>query len=185
MNNHLSLSIAAVACASLFSSCAHGPKYGDVKKSGALLPHQGHGMVLIYRTPGLVGAADPGQYVYAKHDVLLGQLPRGGFYSYEAAPGPLNLMCTPLQGESSGETKSKRALGGAVSGALVMGPVGAVVGSALSVAGDSEEHRKHRIDITVVPGQTHFFTIDAVLEPVSNEKGEDEIQGCHWLNPAR
>ena len=185
MKNHTLLSIATAICASLLSSCAHGPKYPDVKKSGALTPHKGNGMVLIYRTPGFVGAADPGQYVYANHDVLLGRLPRGGFYSYEAAPGALNLMCTAEKGESTGKTKTKSALGGALSGGLVAGPVGVVVGSALALAGDSSAHRKHGIDIEVVPEQTHYFTIDAVLEPVSNEKGEDQIQGCHWLNPAK
>ncbi len=169
------LSIAVVICGALLAGCASGPQYSDVKKSGAITPHNGKGMVLLYRTPGFVGAAYK-PYVYANQG-LLGQLPRGGFYSYEAAPGPLNLAFSSALGESTAKTKA----GAALRGALFGGGIGAIIEG----MGDSAAHRKNGLDISVLPNQTHYIVMGGRLKEVSKEEGEDDIADCAWLNPPK
>jgi hypothetical protein len=59
MNKRSYSSLAALLFAALLSSCAttsNGPSFAEAKGTGALTPHNGKSMVLVYRTPGVVGA---------------------------------------------------------------------------------------------------------------------------------
>ena len=181
-------SLAAAVC-SLLASCSGsgGQKYSEVKSAGALTPHNGKGMVLIYRTPGFVSSAYK-PYIYANHELLSARLARGGFYSYEAAPGHLNVEYSKQLGDSTSKTKTQAVVGNVVIGALVAGPVGAAVGAGLASGIDKDQHRKVGLDIEVLPGHTHYVYMGGAggdLKLATAEEAEDEIVQCHWLNPTK
>ena len=177
MNKPLSLSLLAILCAVLLSNCASGPSYADVKASGALTPHAGNGMVLIYRTPG-VAASGTKPYLQANGSELSVKLARGGFYSYEAQTGPLQLSHSGLAGESTSETKTKAAIWGGLSSGIL--------GAALAVPMDITAHRKIGLNLQVFSGSTHYVVmnrIDRAMSEVTQKQAEEEISKCRWLNP--
>lgn len=166
-------------CTLILSSCAGGTPYASVKASGALNPAPGKGMVLIYRTPGFVSAAYK-PYLYANGAELSARLARGGFYSIEAPPGELNLAHSKQRGESTAGTKTAAVISGVL--------LGGVVGGALAVPADIDQHRKVGLRVTVVAGQTVFVAMGGAggnLYVVPREEAEEEIEECHWLNPSR
>ncbi|MBL9131484.1 MAG: hypothetical protein JNG86_09815 [Verrucomicrobiaceae bacterium] len=172
---HLTLLIIA----SILSSCAGGTSYDDVKASGALAPKAGRGMVVIYRTPGFVSAAYK-PYLYANGAELPARLARGGFYSLEVPAGPLQLAHSKQRGESTAATKTMAVVGGVL--------FGGVVGGALAVPADIEQHRKVGLSLQVQPGQTHYVAMGGAggdLYVVPREEAEEELPECNWLNPSR
>lgn len=184
MKNPLLL-LTAMLC-SLLASCASGPDYSSVKASGALSPHKGKGMVLIYRSSGFVSAAYK-PVIYINNVEQSARLARGGFMSYEASPGPLHLAHSKVAGDSTSETRTKAVVGNAVVGAIVLGPVGAALGGSMAVSGDIDAHRKVGLDIVVRPNETHYVVMGGAggpLESVPKEEGEEDIVDCHWLNPS-
>lgn len=171
--------LALCVCISVLSSCAGGPDYSNAKASGALEPRNGKGMVLIYRTPGFVSAAYK-PFLYANNVELSARLARGGFYSYEAPPGPLQLAHSKQRGESTASTKTQAVIAGVL--------LGGVVGGALAVPADIEQHRKVALNVNVIPGRTHYVVMGGAggnLSEASREEAEEEIVECKWLNPSR
>ena len=161
----------------LLSSCASGPDYASTKAAGALTPSPGNGMVLIYRTAGFVSAAYK-PYIYANGALLPARLQRGGFYSLEAAPGPLLLAYSKEKGESTAATKTNAVIQGIV--------FGGVVGGALAPMADVESRRRVGLPIQVLPGQTHYVTMGGAggdLSVADRIEAEEEIIDCKWLNP--
>jgi hypothetical protein len=167
MKNYTYLSIAAAISASLLASCANGPEYPSLIKSGTLTPHNGKGMVLIYRTSGFAGAASK-PFVWVNNTKMPGQLARGGFYSYEAAPGPLKVEFSWHDHRAGvGET-------------IAIGATTGLVGIALDALG----HGRVGLDLLVVPNQTHYVLMDGRhLSLVPSGEAEPDIADCHWLNP--
>jgi hypothetical protein len=172
MKRQIPLLILAVA---LFTGCAAatGPVYRDVSKSGSLTGRPGTGMVLIYWPPDFF-TGDSGYWLFANDVVLPSQLLKGGFYSYEAAPGPLDVAFSMSKGKST-------AGGQALS---ILAPV--LTGGYPSYM---LFHRRPRLDINVLPEQTHYVRLakdsghlPPVLIEVRKEEGEREIQECHWIN---
>ena len=184
MKSRILLSLAALVC-SFLASCAGGQTYSDVKSTGALTPRNGNGMVLIYRTSGMVSAAYK-PYLYADQVLLPARLARGGFYSYEAKPGPLSLAYSKVLGESTPETRAKARVTNMVGGAIVAGPLGAVLGAAIAGGADIDSRRRVALNITVLPGQTHYVYMGGAggdLQVATPEEAEEDIEDCHWLNP--
>lgn len=180
MKNQIYLPIAAAFLSMLLVGCASGPDYTSVKASGALTPRAGKGMVLIYRSKGLA-ASGTKPYIYVNQSQMPSRLARGGFYSYEAASGPLHLAHSFAEGESTAETKKSAAIEGFFSaGAL---------GAALAPGMDIDAHRKVAITVQVQSGQTHYVFMDRLDRPLSEvpkdkvEDAEAELTECHWLNP--
>lgn len=177
MKKAVLLSVLTLSCASMLLSCASGPAYADVKASGALTPHAGKGMVLIYRTPGFA-ASGTKPYLQANGVELSAQLARGGFFSYEASPGPLQLAHSGMSGESTQETKNRAIVGGVLTGGIL--------GGALAVPLDIEAHRKIGMTVRVLPGHTHYVMMDRLDRPMTEtprDDAEEEITECKWLNP--
>lgn len=171
--------LTVIVTVSGLSSCAGGTSYSDAKASGALEPRNGKGMVLIYRTPGFVSAAYK-PYLYANNVELSARLARGGFYSYEASPGPLQLAHSKQRGESTASTKTQAVIAGVL--------LGGVVGGALAVPSDIEQHRKVALNLNILPGQTHYVVMGGAggnLSVAPREEAEEEITECKWLNPNR
>ncbi|HEY3899754.1 MAG TPA: hypothetical protein VGM54_14135 [Chthoniobacter sp.] len=162
-----SLVFATLAIA-LLSGCASGPHYREANKSGALDPHSGNGMVLIYWLPGFVGSANPGTSLLVNNTPLPRLVPRGGFYSYEAAPGPLHIAFPGLEyNPTAGDNARAFATGGLV-----------------GVAMENSAHIKgFSVDTSVVPNQTNYIQLGfGKLKEVSKEQGEREVQKCRWIN---
>lgn len=201
MKKQIYHSIAAAICVSLFSACAGGTPYSEAKNSGALAPRNGKGMVLIYRTPGFVSAAYK-PYLYVNGVELPSRLPRGGFYSFEATPGPLTVAYSKVRGESTAATQQQAASEMRMSGALMdtslrlqghapldygaLG-LGTLYNSSAAAANDQIIRRKVGLNIQVQPGRTNYVYMGGAggdLHEASQETGEEEIESCHWLNPA-
>lgn len=182
-----------ILCVTFLAGCASGPEYPAVKKSGALTPHQGKGMVLIYRTNGFASKAYR-PYIYVNQSELLGRLVRGGFYSYEANPGLLNVAYNEAEGDSTEETRSRATrnyiLGSALmpGQGLVGGAFDVLTGMAKPKQADIIAHNKIGLNIQVLPGQTHYIFMGGNggnLKATTQEEAEDEIEGCSWLNPQK
>jgi len=154
----------------LFSGCvsASGPFFGEVRS--ALTPRKGYGLVVIYRKPGL-GMSNPVEYLFANNVLLPGRLPTGGFYTYEAAPGPLNVAFADLPGESTAATKTAAFFN-----------LGA--GGLFGVVSDIEARRRHGIDITVLPDQVIYLNLDTPHDwhQVTEQEATPDLQKCHWEN---
>lgn len=185
MNKRIYLLVAASFISILLASCASGgPDFASVKASGALTPKAGKGMVLIYRSKGLA-ASGTKPYIFVNQRQMPSRLARGGFYSYEAVPGPLHLAHSFAEGESTAQTKRNAVIGGIVSAGIL----GAALASPLAIPMDIEAHRKVAITVQVQPGQTHYIVmgrLDRPLSEVPNDEVEDakaELTECHWLNP--
>ena len=175
MKHRIYISILSVLCETLFSGCVSGPEYSDTMKSTALTPHDGKGMVIVYWTPGFVSAACR-MPIYV-NGVMIGKLRRGGFYSFEAIPGQINVAYSKVEGESTDKTKTESAIGGV----LTSGIIGGILNASL----DNEAHRKVGVIVNVVANQTTYVRMDNAgppLSAVSKEQGDGEIGRCHWLN---
>jgi hypothetical protein len=186
MKNSTLMFLLTAASVLMLTGCAGGPQFSDVKKSGVLEPHNGKGMVLIYRTPGFVSAAYK-PYLYVNQVEQPSRLSRGGFYSYEAAPGLLHLAYSKQPGESTSETRTRAVVGGVVAGALIAGPVGAAVMGGLGAPADIEQHRKVGLDLNIFPRETRYVAMGGAggpLKEVPKADAEEEIESCHWLNPS-
>jgi hypothetical protein len=153
----LNISIVLI-CACLFCSCASsGPTYQSVKSS--LKPQAGKGLALIYYDAGIYGAAAK-WHIYANDQLLTDRFSRGSFYSFQANPGDLRLSTTHN---------------------MTWVPVG-VVDQALGTI------RKDQPTLRILPNQTYYITMGMgmwreKLFEVPKEKGEADIQDCHWINP--
>lgn len=126
-------------------------------------------MILVYWPPHFFTGSS-GYFLFANNVLLPGQWHEGGFYSYEAAPGPLNLAFSNSQGKAT-------ATGEAVSILLGGANYLAYVGS----------HRRIGLDINILPEQTHYVQLahirgEFALKEVPKEEGERDIQECHWVN---
>lgn len=177
MNLRIPLTIAVSLLSILLSNCAGGPDYASVKAAGSLTPRPGKGMVLIYRTAGFVSAAYK-PYLYANGVQLPARLQRGGFYSMEAAPGPLQLAYSKEKGESTAATKTNAVIQGIV--------FGGIVGGVLAPHADVASRRKVGLQVQVLPGQTHYVTMGGAggdLSVADPTEAEEEITECRWLNP--
>ena len=166
----------------LFSGCASGPSgpvYSDVHNG--FTPHKGYGLLIIYREPGF--RTDP-EYLFANDVALPGRLPVGGFYTYEAASGPLSIAFADLPEKSTPTTKTLAALTPFSGGLLGLGM-------------DVIERRRHGIDITVLPDQVVYLKLDPaamragisggginslIWREVTAEQAAEDIQKCHWEN---
>jgi hypothetical protein len=147
---------------------ASGPFYGAVSQSGSLTGHAGNAMVLIYWPSRLV-TGDSDYWIFA-NDVPLQRLRKAGFYSYEASPGQLDLAFSMA--------KEKPSAGGAALSLLPLG--GGLINYAIW------HHRPH-LAIDVVAGQTRYVRLvktsrGPVMQEVSKEESESELQQCHWIN---
>jgi hypothetical protein len=139
-----------------------------LSKIGLTKQPKGYGLVVIYRKPGL-GISNPVEYLFANNVLLPGRLPTGGFYTYEAAPGPLNMAFADLPGESTPTTKT-----------LAFFNLGA--GGLVGVGGDVIARRRHGIDITVLPDQVIYLNLDTPNDwrQVTEQEAALDIQKCHW-----
>ncbi len=162
------LLIASAICGTMFTGCAGGPQYSNLNQNGSLAPHNGNGMILIYRTPGLAGSGTR-FYVWANNTRMPSQLSRGGLYSYEAAPGPVRLEYGAHNHDNSaGEDVADVLFGGAI-----------------AMIGDSMTADKRKLKVNVMPNETHYVLMDGIrLTEVRKEAAERDIQKCHWLNPS-
>jgi hypothetical protein len=169
MNTLPSLCLIAIICASFSSCSSSGTPYTETKNSGALAPHQGKGKLLIYRTSGLAGKAMK-PFVWVNNVKFPQPLSRGGFYSYDATPGPLKAEFAWHDHYSGvGETAAI-----ALTGGLVGVGIDHLMG-----------HKRKGLNIQVAPGQTHYILFDGhKLSEVSKDEAEGELQDCAWLNPA-
>ncbi len=177
MKNRIYLTLAASLLAILLSSCAGGQDYSSVKASGALTPRPGKSMVLIYRTPGMMGVALK-PYLYANGAELPSRLQRGGFYSMEVNPGLLQLATSEQQGESTAASKTKSVVAGVL--------LGGGIGAAFAVPMDIAAHRKNGLQVQALAGQTHYIVMHGAggkLSEAEPSEAEEEITDCHWLNP--
>jgi hypothetical protein len=180
MNKRVCFCLTALLLAAWLSGCSstsRGPSFAEARASGRLAPPNGKSMVMVYRTPGVIGAMIK-PYVYI-NGVLLGPMSRGGFYTYETAPGHCVVAYSLKLGESNAKTKT----GAAIGGALLYGGIGAVAG----IYGDIDAHEKKGNSFTLQPGRTHYFLMEpsggSYNEPPA-EEAEKDIADCHWLNPS-
>ena len=177
MKSRIYLTLLASIFAIMLSSCAGGPDYASAKSSGSLTPRAGKGMVLIYRTPGFVSAAYK-PYLYANGSELPARLQRGGFYSIEASPGPLQLAYSKVKGESTATTRTNAVIQGVF--------YGGIVGGFLAPGADVSSRRKVGMQVQVLSGHTHYVTMGGAggdLRAADPAEAEDEIAECKWLNP--
>ena len=168
---HIIATTFAVITAALLAGCASGPLYRDIKTSGSLTPHKGNGMVLIYWKPSAAGSGYAGAYLFANNVRLPSRLPRGGFISYEAAPGPLKISLAAKTNEATATTQT----------------VAALSGGAMGLLADNNDRHRYGLDINLLPDQTYYLEMRAgfwhgLLDQVPKEKGEKDIQQCHWEN---
>ena len=180
----LSSVLTVIITAATVAGCASGPMYQDIKKTGALTPSKGKGMVIVFITPYGIGGNGAGAqhdfYIFANNVPLPGRLPAGCFYSYEVAPGPLNIAASERKEAASAGDEAASGIGGA----LTAGVFGAVMGvESAHHAGD-----RNGVDILVGPDQTYYLEANygafaAKLREDPPEKAERYMKHCRWINP--
>jgi hypothetical protein len=151
----------------LLPSCSSGPVTPSPVPTAATTPRNGKAVVIVYRTPGMMGMLSK-PFVWVNDQKMPGQLARGGFYSYESAPGAVKIVYSwrdhrPTAGENIG---------------------GAIVGGAVGVGMNYLGHEKIDLNLQVLPNQTRYVLMDGTnLSEVSQEEGKQAVAECQWLNP--
>jgi hypothetical protein len=170
MNAPIQHFVLAILCAVSLSSCAGGgTPFTEMKSSGAMTPHQGRGKVIVYRTSGLAGKASK-PFVWMNNVKFAQRLARGGFYSYDAAPGPL-LVEFAWHDHYSGVAETAGI-------ALTSGLLGAGLDHLLG-------HKRKGVNLHVAPNQTYYVLFDGrKLSEVSKEQAEEDLEDCALLNPS-
>ncbi len=160
MKTYCYVSLAA-AFTLFFSSCAKdtgGPAFHTMNAS--LVPQPGKGLALIYFKNGFKAPLHLPPGIFLNEQAIGARFKGPSFYSYQCNPGPL-CVSTYVSPDTPDSDRNH---------GLFRFPRGKTI----------------QIDA----GQTYYFTsgrpgfIDlAIVEPVSKERGESEIQGCRWENP--
>jgi hypothetical protein len=158
----------------VLSGCASatGPLYPNV--SGSLTSHPGNATVLVY-WPSKMWTGDSGYFLFLNDATQPKQLLKGGFYSSEVAPGPLDVAFSM--------SPNKGTVGGEVLSAFLPGLTGGPVAYGIW-------HNRPHIDIDVVARQTYYVRLSKAksgpsassLESVPQNEAEGELQDCHWIN---
>lgn len=161
----------AAAFAALIScslvNCASGPGNSTASVPSALVPSPGKGMLVVYREPGLAGAASK-PFIWVDGVKLPGQLARGGYYTLQASPGSHTVVFSwKDHPRTSGEMVRDAVLTGGAG--LILGGLG---------------HEKISFTLNVSAGATHYVLMDGrEFSEVSKEEGEEVVRDCRWLNP--
>ncbi|WP_395740849.1 hypothetical protein [Prosthecobacter sp.] len=170
MNAPVTSFILTLLCAVSFASCAGGgAPYAELKSSGTLSPSTGKGRVIVYRTSGLAGKASK-PFVWVNDVKFAQRLARGGFYSYDAMPGPLLVEFAWHDHYSSpAETAGI---------ALTSGLIGVGMDHLMG-------HKRKGLTLQVPPNQTCYVLFDGrKLSQVSKEEAEGDLEHCGLLNPS-
>lgn len=131
-----------------------------------MTPRIGKGLVIVYRESGLAGAGSK-PFIWVNGTKMPGQLARGGYYTYDAEPGPTRVV---FSWRDHARTK------GEMLGQLVGGGVAGVILGGLG-------HEKISVDLNVAPNTTHYVLMDGrALSVVSKEDAEEQLTDCRWLN---
>jgi len=208
------LAVAALLPA-LFTGCvgvtASGPAYAEAKAS--LVPQRDKGLVIVYwskaRSPK---ALFPAYEIYANNAPLTKTFRIEGFFSWQAAPGPVIVspVVIPKTDLSTGKAAGVGAASGAAQGAVqgaAAGPIGMLAGAvggaiggsiggaigAKSAAKMAAKLRETYKPFDVKPGKTYYFRFDPPRlsdhEPmpqifqVSKEEALQDLGQCRWVNP--
>ena len=162
------LILMAVVFSCAFSGCAIGTLARDAQASGSIVPRGGKGRVVVYRTPGIAGVGT-NLYVFAD-EKLIGGLGRKMFYSYDAAPGPVELSFSYRPHK---RTAFEWVADGFNSGGLLMA----------ALTQSSEVRKRGNITVFLRANETQYVRIDGHrLTPVSSSQGQAEMSRCHWQN---
>ena len=151
------------------SGCASGPRYSDMKSSGALTMPKEKALVLIYD-----GGLPWGKTykVYANDNLVTDAICNESFATYYATPGTLRLASTAMSGNAGVDILKNASESGPLFGMIY-----AAVGQ-----------KKDLLVLKVAAGETYFVRMSSgmvreKLEWISNEHGAKEIAGRHWVNP--
>jgi len=159
MKPTIASTILTFVCTCLLMSCASGPDYAAVKNAAAMTPRNGKGLVLVYRESGIAGAGSK-PFIWVNGTKMPGQLARGGYYSYDAAPGPTQVL---FSWRDHARTKGEM-LGQFVGG----GVVGVILGGL--------GHEKISVDLNVAPNKTHYVLMNGrALSETSKENTEEAL----------
>ncbi|WP_395746269.1 hypothetical protein [Prosthecobacter sp.] len=186
-----SISLSFLACLVAFSlvSCVSGPMYPEVKQAGHLTPKAGKGLVVIYCPGGFAGKA--AKMPVWVNDQMLPKpyMRRGGFYTYDAAPGAVTFSNTPPKTKGQiGRSIVAGAVGGTVAGGpigTVAGAVGAAVGATI---GSALAPSRKVTTVNVSPGHVYYLnTWGRYVKQTTREEAEEEYEltECHWLNSSQ
>ena len=163
MNKPLQL-LAAASTAFSLANCASSPAVSHAPPPS---PHGGNGMILVYRTPGIVGAPTK-PFIWVNRAQMPGKLSRGGFYACEVKPGTSKV-------EFSWHDH-RAGLGESVGIVATSGLAGLAIEQ---LAG----HEVHGIDVPVRPGQTRYVLMDGYkLSEVPQAEGAAAVAECGRLN---
>ncbi len=160
--------IACAFCAGCISGPS-GPAYKDFTTSGGAIAPSGKATVLIYWVSGEGSVSDNSNRskLYLNNQMMEVSLRPGGFYSYSADPGSLQISSGGAMG-SKGGNNVLGALGGGVLGVM-------------------KQQKKDHFVLDVKAGEVYYVEtksgfVHEKMMAVPKEEGERRIQKCHWLN---